>query len=375
MTSQVHRIAILIVNFRNPHHIRRCLIALSAAAPEPAFHVFICENGGEEAFDELKAVLRGPQGPCSHEPPGDSPDWTFTTSGRLAEVEHLSLRGLGSCVWVTRAIHNLGYAGAVNAMTDQLREYSDWHGIWILNPDAEPTPNALAKLTEYSAATGKGMVGSTILDDKSSDRIACRGGLHWSRFTWRTMLVGSGDPIDAPFDSRKLQVSLDCASGASMYVSRKCVEAIGPMDERFFLYYEDVDWGMRAKPWGIGYAPDSLVFHRSGSTIGSSSWRRKDRSWLSIYLENRNRIHFVRKHYPLWLPLAIITAPRFMLPYLFVGAWADFKIAVQGCLAGLRGEFGPPSRLPPSFLARQSPAESPHFGGVQKSRSALATSC
>ena len=110
---------------------------------------------------------------------------------------------MGSSVWVARAGHNFGYAGAVNALIDQLRQYSDWHAIWILNPDAEPTPNALAELMEYSAATGKGMVGSTILADKSSCRIACRGGLHWSRFTWRTILVGSDDPIDAPVDSGK----------------------------------------------------------------------------------------------------------------------------------------------------------------------------
>ena len=72
MTSQVRRIAILIVNFRNPRDIHSCLVALSAATAEPAFEVFICENGGEEAFSELKATLAGPNGPCSCDPRGDS---------------------------------------------------------------------------------------------------------------------------------------------------------------------------------------------------------------------------------------------------------------------------------------------------------------
>ena len=271
----------------------------------------------------------------------------------------MSLRGRGASVWVARAGHNLGYAGAINALIDQLRQYSDWHAIWILNPDAQPKPNALAELMEYSAATGKGMVGSTIIADEAGGRVACRGGLHWSRFTWQTIRVGNDDRINAPVESAKLEATLDCASGASMYVTRPCLAAIGPMDERFFLYYEDLDWGMRAKPWGIGYAAASVVFHRAGSTIGSSSWRRKDRSWLSIYLENRNRIHFVRKHYPLSLLLAIITAPRYAIPYLFVGSLADFKAALQGCWAGMRGEIGPPSRLSPAYFAQQIPSRKP----------------
>ena len=130
-----------------------------------------------------------------------------------------------------------------------------------------------------------------------------------------------------------------------MFVTRQCLEKIGPMDERFFLYYEDLDWGIRAKHCGIGDAAASVVFHKGGSTIGSWSTSRENRSWLSIYLENRNRIHFVRKHYPFWLPLALALAPSQFVPYLFIGSWTDFKTALQGCLAGLRGEIGPPSRL------------------------------
>ena len=203
------------------------------------------------------------------------------------------------------------------------------------------------------------MVGSTILTDKTSDRIACRGGLHWSTLTWRTIRVGDDDPIDAAVDVGKVEASLDCPSGASMYVTRPCLEAIGPMDERFFLYYEDLDWGIRAKSWGIGYAAASLVLHRAGSTIGSSSWRSEDRSWLSIYLENRNRIHFVAEALSVSAPLAVVTAPRYVMPYLFVGAWADFKTAAQGSLAGIRGEIGPPSSLAPTLFAQQVPSRKP----------------
>jgi N-acetylglucosaminyl-diphospho-decaprenol L-rhamnosyltransferase len=349
------RVAILLVNFRNIRDIQSCLIALSAATPDPAFDIFICENGGEEAFNELKATLAGPRGPCFQDPPSTPPRWPISTSDRLVEIEHMTLQRCLSSVWVARGAYNLGYAGAINALVDGLRLCPDWHAVWILNPDAEPTPNALAELMNHSVATGKGMIGSTILADRTSNRIAVRGGLHWNKLTCRSVFVGHNDAIDAPVDTGKFEASLDCVSGASMFVTRSCLAQIGPMDERFFLYFEDLDWGIRAKPSGIGYAAPSVVFHRSGSTIGSSSLRREDRSWLSIYLANRNRIEFVRKHYPLRLPLAVISSPRYVLPFLVIGSSADFKAALQGCLAGLKGEIGPPLRLPASYLAKLMP--------------------
>src|SRR5262249_33647077 len=106
---------------------------------------------------------------------------------------------------------------------------------------------------------------------------------------------------------------------------------------------------------GLGYAVRSVIFHNPGTTIGTSSPRRKDRSWLSIYLANRNRIEFVRKHHPLKLPFAAISSPRYILPYLVVGAWADFKTALQACLAGLKGEIGPPPNLSASYLTKVVP--------------------
>lgn len=356
MISQARRVAILIVNFCNPRDIKSCLAALSEATAEPDFEIFICENGGAVAFRELTAALAGANGPCLIGAPSRAPEFPISSSDRLVEIEPMSLRGRDSVVWVLRASHNLGYAGAINALVDQLRTRPDWHAIWILNPDAEPAPDALAELAKYSISAGKGMVGSTILPFKTSNRVACRGGLHWSKRTWRTTLIGCGEPIDALIDVGKVESSMDCVTGASMFVTRDCVQQIGPMDERFFLYFEDLDWGVRAKPWGLGYAANSIVVHSAGSTIGATSARRRDRSWLAVYLANRNRIHFIRKHYPLWLSLGAIFSVRLALPYLLVGSWPDFKTAVRGCLAGMKGEVGPPSKLPSSYFTEKIPA-------------------
>jgi hypothetical protein len=129
-----------------------------------------------------------------------------------------------------------------------------------------------------------------------------------------------------------------------MYVTRACLEKIGPMDERFFLYYEDSDWSIRARHYGLGYASDSIVPHRGGTTIGSDRHRAK-RSQLSVYLESRNRIHFTRLHLLRFFPLACILDFLYALEYLFAGSPRNFKTALDGLVAGLRGETGRPANL------------------------------
>ena len=355
MVNQNDRVAILIVNFRNPRDLPLCIGALSEATPHPSFDILICENGGKAAFQELKAALQQ-HGLCSN---GNSSASALgreiTTSERLVEVAHLTLRSRGSSVWLARASYNLGYAGAVNALVDRLSLVPDWGAIWILNPDAVPRPNALAELMAHSITYQKGMVGSTILMNDLEGVIASRAGLHLSKRTRRGISIGRRDRLSKLVDIEKVEAALDCVSGASMYVSRACVEMIGPMDEKFFLYYEDVDWGIRAKPCGLGYAIGSVVVHKAGSTIGSASPRRSDRSWLSIYLESRNRILFVRKHFPGWLLYTLALSPVEFARYLVVGSWRDYKTAIQGCLAGLLGEVGAPPSLSITHLTKPMP--------------------
>jgi GT2 family glycosyltransferase len=226
-----------------------------------------------------------------------------------------------------------------------LQDRTGWEGIWVLNPDTAPDPNALSELVRRAALANKGMVGSTIVPLKNQGRVSCRGGLRWRKLMTKPALIGYQDDVNAPRDVEAIEAAMDCVSGASMYVTRECIEKIGPMDERFFLYYEDLDWGIRAKRCGLGYASASLVPHQYGTTIGSSS-RLADKSWLSIYLENRNRIHFVRIHYRRYLLFAVILAVLYAGEFLFARSPRNFWVAIQGLVAGLKGEIGPPRNLP-----------------------------
>ena len=153
-------------------------------------------------------------------------------------------------------------------------------------------------------------------------------------------------------------------SGASMYVTRDCIKQIGLMDERFFLYYEDLDWGIRAKACGLGYASNSVVPHKLGTTIGSASSRAK-RSPLSVYLGSRNRIHFVRKHFPahtlLSTAFSLLDAVKYLAARAPRNSWAAIAGLVADYVAKLdrprpnMGRASQPSRPKPLGPCQRTP--------------------
>lgn len=334
------RVAILIVGFRNPPDLKACLSALAQSSAEPTFDIFICENGGSEAYARLCEALLDPTGPC-RPCNGERSDPVGPASGRLVQFECLALKDRDATVWVGCANQNLGYAGGINVWLERLLPISRFTGFWIVNPDAEPDSVALRALVERSQMANKGMVGSTIVPTENHDFVYCRAGHHWRKLRTSLALVGLGQSRAAPIDLAALEATLDCISGASLYVTRACLEDIGFMDERFFLYYEDADWSARAKKHGLGYAPNSIVVHEGGTTIGSARFRAQ-RSRLSVYLESRNHLHFVRMHWPTYLPFALLFGSLQALLYLFVLSPNNARTSVAGMLAGIRGETGEP---------------------------------
>jgi hypothetical protein len=117
------------------------------------------------------------------------------------------------------------------------------------------------------------------------------------------------------------------------------------MDERYFLYFEDLEWGYRAKNvGGVGYAHRSVVPHTGGTTIGTSG-SRATLSPLAVYLEVRNRILFVRDKHPAWLPWTIVMQVVHLATFGAVGAFKNMVVGFQGLVAGILGEVGRPDRI------------------------------
>jgi N-acetylglucosaminyl-diphospho-decaprenol L-rhamnosyltransferase len=340
--ERVADVIVLIVGFHNPDDIKECLGALSKSSPEPGFDVFICENGGWPSFLQLIDTLLEDAGPCEQP---DSEEMLMRGSGRCSEVRQLQMRGRPSRVWVACATENLGYAGGVNVWLEELRGISSWKGAWILNPDTQPNATALAELVQHARAANKGMVGSTLVDSNRPGTIHCRGGIHWQKWITRPVMIGGGEAADAAHDLRAIESAMDCPSGASTYVTRECIEKIGLMDESYFLFSEDLDWGVRAKRYGLGYASASIVLHKRGTTTGSAA-SPSSVPRFSVYLQHRNTVRFVRKYFPLTLPICVAVRFLYAVRYMLRRAPQNFAAVILGTLAGLRGEVGPPTQYP-----------------------------
>jgi GT2 family glycosyltransferase len=330
-------VAIIIVGFRTPEDIGACLHALARLRVPPSFGVVICENGGPRAFDDVLATIAAPDGPCPNTP-------EEMTSDIFPRLRRLRLGQGGPVVVVGEARENLGYAGGINAGLRLLADAPDWRGVWVLNPDTEPEPDALAALVEFADLHGKGMVGSRVLFGHNQDMVRTRG-LRWRKLKASPLGVDNFAPTLPAPDPADIEARIDAPCGASFYVTRACFERIGLMDERYFLFFEELDWGMRAKPsCGVGYAYDSVVPHVGGRSIGSAPTRAA-RSRLAVYLDFRNRILFVRQHYSGWFAWTVLVTLLRSGEFLLVGAVANFLIALRGTLAGLRGETGRPDHI------------------------------
>jgi GT2 family glycosyltransferase len=91
---------------------------------------------------------------------------------------------------------------------------------------------------------------------------------------------------------------VDWVSGAALLVHRRDAEAVGLLDERFFLYTEDVDFcaALRARGRQILFTPAAEITHLRGRSRASAPDRMN-----AAY--RRSQLAFYAKHHPRWLPV------------------------------------------------------------------------
>jgi len=239
-------VVVLIVAYRNALDVAQCVSALAAACPQPGFDVYVAENGGGDGIAALLARLASEESPCVADPtliPPATPAGARRLAGyRLPRPQG----GPETRVFVAQAPENLGYAGGVNFWLQPLLRVEGWDAAWILNPDTAPAPEALRELAAYAERSGKGMVGSCIVRAERPDIVATRG-LVWRKWHGRPLAVDRLAPVAVEPDAAEVEARLWAPSGASVYSTRRLIDEIGLMDERYFLYFEDLEWGDRAR--------------------------------------------------------------------------------------------------------------------------------
>jgi N-acetylglucosaminyl-diphospho-decaprenol L-rhamnosyltransferase len=227
---------------------------------------------------------------------------------------------------------NLGFAAGTNAglrhLLDIVSQSFDY--VLLLNPDTVVHPGAIEALVAFLEAHPRvGAVGPRLLNLDGTVQLAAfrfptlamtaldlfppgevlPGRLYNS---WWHGRYPAETTAEAPFP-------IDHPLGACILARRAVVEQVGLLDERFFMYAEEVDWcfRIRAAGWAIWQEPRARVTHVGGAA--TSQFR--SRMLVALY---QSRLRFFRKHYtPRMVGLHVDLIRAGMLRAT-LRAWRDF---------------------------------------------------
>jgi len=246
-------VSVIIVSYRTPDLLRACLERLGE---DPARHprdILVVDNASGDTSVE---VARGFPG-----------------------------------VRVIALNRNLGFAGGVNQGIAAARGAY----LFIMNPDVETKPGALDLLADFlDAHPETGIAAPKLLNTDGSLQYSCRRHYTLKTIVLRRTILGRMFPnasslrwhLMMDYDHAAPR-AVDWVAGAAMLARREAIEDVGTMEERYFLYFEDIDWctRMQARGWQVHYVPEAVMVHhwqRASLGLGLAA-RRHLRSGLRFY--------------------------------------------------------------------------------------------
>lgn len=146
--------------------------------------------------------------------------------------------------------------------------------LFLINHDIILTAEAVASLLEFMESDPRiGILGPRQVNFNGSEQVSCfRFYRPWT-IAYRRTILGKLPMGRKHLDwflmndyDRKQSKPVDWVMGSALFVRREAAEAVGPMDTRFFLYMEDVDWCRRfwEAGWKVIHVPTVSVFHYHG---------------------------------------------------------------------------------------------------------------
>ena len=270
MSGSIH---IVIVNWNTGDYLRDCLESIAAA------------ERGDVRLARVTVIDNA------------------STDGSAVDLDDVALP-----LEVVRNRSNTGFAAACN----QGAAASEADYLLFLNPDTRLFPDTLGVVTDFmdgEQATHVGICGAQVLDPDGGPAISC------GRFPTLRVLFGKMTGLDHVlprlFPRHHLTPGetshsgpVDQVIGAFFLVRRDLFARLGGFDTRYFIYYEEVDFSLRARRSGFGsyFLKEARVLH--AATV--SSGQVQD---LRLYHSLRSRLLYARAHWRRWQAnsLAILT--------------------------------------------------------------------
>ena len=165
---------------------------------------------------------------------------------------------------------NRGYAAGNNAGLAWARAAGAYTHLWLLNPDVIVPPTALlAMMARFKAVPTAGLCGAVLADLDAPHQVQCIGGARFDRRMARPRDLGAGLSLSDVEDAAFRESQLGYIMGACCLATRAFVQAAGPMDERFFLYFEEAAWVAAAgHAFDLVVAKNAIIFHRRHAAGG-----------------------------------------------------------------------------------------------------------
>ena len=246
-------LSIIIVSFNARGDLERCLASLHAAPPATTHDIVVVDNASSDG--SAAAARRWPD------------------------------------VTVVEAGSNIGFAAANNI---GMRATSSTN-LLLLNSDTIVPEGAINRLLEeLEQQPDVAVVGPRLVDGCGRAELSF-GRMIGPFNEWRQKRLARSDAVDELTKQRQYP---DWVSGACLLVRRADAEAVGGLDERYFIYTEDVDFcaAIRARGRRILFTPDVEVVHLRGRSAASAPAATR-----AAY--RRSQLAFYEKHHPGWAPL------------------------------------------------------------------------
>jgi len=289
------KLLIVIVNYRTPGLTLDCLKSL---VPEintvsGGVRVVIADNAsGDDSVAQIQQAI-------------DANNWTWATMMPLAK--------------------NGGFAyGNNEAIRPALASSDPPQYVYLLNPDTIVLPDALKELTKFmDSRPDVGIAGGKAVGEDGTLRISAfkfhtplselEGSVRLGLISkiLRNHIVATPSPDDVPSP-------VDWVAGASMIIRRDVFEKIGLLDEKYFMYYEETDFCMRARQAGFPcwFVPSSKIIHLIGASSGVTCLKRVLKRRPRYWFESRH--HYFRQHFGL--------ARTILADVLWAGGFAVHKV-------------------------------------------------
>jgi len=294
-------VAAVVVNYNDPTASLRCLRSIREASPETL--LVLVDNGSRE-------------------------DCRDAVREQLPEAV------------VVRLARNVGYAGGCNAGVASAFDRGAAY-VLMLNNDTTLEPGTIDALLRAAHEHAGAILAPKILYADGSERIWSAGG-RISGPLLRNEHVGQGEPSSA----HSVAQAVSWATGCALFVSHETYRRVGPMDEGYFLYLEDVDWCLHATAVGVPtwFVPDAVIHHDVSRTLRSSEWADDVR-----YYAYRNGYRLAFRHGGLWTrPLVIGDAIWTLAKAAIRSATskdhrhnAHYHVRTRAVLDFMRGRSGP----------------------------------